>query len=244
MYITFKTAPFNYERLLEVMPPPSGVQREGKRIVVSYCFETRLISGKQMLRVGLIKKSIEMVLDGRLTWQTKPIPCNGTIYTIDRFFGQYARFRSWPKWMWPRHRKELMTKAIRYAKRLHENGLLHYEAVLGAIYEMNRYMKGRIGDFGVLEEKARYIMAKSQENIESGKWKRLESDELRRIRAEAGGKGGKASAQSRQRKAIKRREQVKRLVGEGVIDPHSIAERLNVTPRTIYNDLKVLEAMQ
>lgn len=241
MYITFKTAPFNYERLLEVMPPPSGVQREGNALIVSYNFETRMIGGKQMLRVALIKKSIETVLDGHIRWRTDPIPCDGDTYTIDDFFSNYALFKRWPKWVWPRHRKELMEKAMWYAKVLYHADLLHYEAVLGAIYKMNRRMRGYITKFETLEEKARWIMAKAYESIERGEWHRLEGDELKAARRKAGGKGGKASVESRKRKAAQRRERVRQLLADGVTDPLIIAAKVGAGKSTVYNDIKAIK---
>ncbi len=242
MYITFKTAPFNYERLLEVMPPPSGVQREGNALIVSYNFETRMIGGKQMLRVALIKKSIETVLDGHAKWRTNPIPCDGTTYTIDDFFIRYALFKKWPKWVWPRNRKELRRKGMWYAKNLYHADLLHYEAVLGALYTMNRRMNKRIAKFEVLEEKARWIMAKAYESIESGEWNRLQGGELQTARREAGGKGGKASVESRKRNAAQRRERVRRLLADGVTDPLIIAAKVGAGKSTIYNDIKAIKA--
>ena len=241
MYIAFITAPFNYERLLEVMPPPSGVQREGNALIVSYCFETRMISGKQMLRVALIKKSIETVLDGHAKWRTNPIPCDGTTYAIDSFYKRYTLFKEWPKWIWPRHRKQLVKNAVRYAKRLFENDLLYYEAVLGAIYEMNRYMSGRIGKFEELEKKARYVMAQAYENIESGQWHRLKGEELKAARRVSGCKGGKSSGKSRKRNADERRGRVRQLLANGITDPLIIAAKVGVTKRTIYNDMKAIK---
>ena len=132
-----------------------------------------------------------------------------------------------------------------YAKNLYHADLLYFEAVLGALYAMNRRLKaGYISRFDALEKKARWIMAKAHESIKRGDWDRLQGDELIAARREAGGKGGKASGQKRKDKAEERRKQVKALMDGGVTDKAVIAAKLGAGIRTIYNDIKAIKALQ
>ena len=240
-YITFKTAAFNYYKLVSVMPDPSGVQSDGRSIIASYYFETRMIGWKQYMRLAQIRKHIDTILGGHVTWLYDEIPCDDTIYTIDDFYRRYITFEAWPKWVWPRHRKELMEKGMRYARSLYHAKLLYFEAVLGALMKMNKRMKGRIEKFEKLEEKAKWIMAKAHEQIESGAWQRLQGEELSAARREAGSKGGKASGQTRKSKTEARRAKVKALLDGGMTYPPTIAALVGASKRTIYNDIKAIK---
>lgn len=243
MYITFSIARFNYEKLIEVLPKPTAISVEARSIKVTYHFKQRLISGKQIIRVGLIKKSIEAMFDDQVSWLGKPLQsAGGEAYGIDSFYHSYCRYKTYPKWLWVKHRKQLMTNASRYAVRLHENGLFCFETVLGYMYIQNSRVASKITKFEVLEQKARWITAKMYERIDSGEFDKLDSEALAKARSTNVALANKASIVSRQTKAQQRQSKVKHLLDDGVTDVHSIASRLGVTTRTIYNDLnKVLK---
>ncbi len=160
MYITFSIARFNYEQLIEVLPEPTAIIFEQRSIQVTYYFGQRLLGGRQIMRVGLIKKSIESMFNDQVSWLSEPLQTGGKVYGIDDFYHSYCQYKTYPKWMWVKHRKQLMTNAARYAVRLHENGLFCFETVLGYMYIQNSRLSSRIAKFEVLEKKARWITSK------------------------------------------------------------------------------------
>ena len=154
MYLTFSIARFNYEKLDEVLPQPNGLNTTDRSIQVTYHFGQKLIGGRQIMRVGLIKKTIEAIFDDQVSWLSEPLPnTNGDLYSIDAFYHSYCRYKTYPKWLWVKHRKQLMPNAMRYAVRLHENGLFCFETVLGYMYIQNSRIASKITKFEVLEKK-------------------------------------------------------------------------------------------
>ena len=139
MHITFSIARFNYEKLDEVLPTPTVMDIKDRSITVTYHFGQKLISGKQIMRVGFIKKSIEAIFNNQVSWLGEPLQAGGKVYGIDAFYHSYCRYKTYPKWVWVKHRSQLMSNASRYAVRLHENGLFCFETVLGyiCIYRTN-----------------------------------------------------------------------------------------------------------
>jgi hypothetical protein len=241
MYITFKIAHYQTEVLLGVMPVPSGMIRQGSDILICYAFEKKNLNGKQILRIGLIKKSIENLLQGDVTWQGEAILGNGPIYNVDNFYRKYTLYKKWPRWVWPKHRKYLMQNGMRYAQRLYEKDLFCFEMVLGAMYLMNQRMDSKITDYKLLEGKARWVTAKTHERINKGDFERLSGEALSDARSEAGKAGNEKSQKSRKTKANIRREEIQLLLNKGVSDPHAIASRLSVNVSTIYRDLKAIK---
>jgi len=240
MYITFSISRFNYEKLNEVLPIPSGVQVEARSIIATYHFGQKMIGGKQIMWVGLIKKSIEAMFDDQVSWLNVSVCNGGEVYGIDAFYHSYCRYKTYPKWLWVKHRKQLIRYAMRYAQRLYENDLFCFEMVLGYMYIQNSRLKSKITKFEMLEKKARWVTAKTHERIERGDFKKLDHAELVQVRNEALMQARKASVSVRHTKAQQRQQQVQQLLNDGVNDVYSIASRLNVTTRTIYNDFKVL----
>lgn len=238
MYITFKTARFHTGVLLAAMPAPSGIIQKGSDVLITYSFEKKNLNGKQILRIGLIKKSIEALFDKHVTWSGEVVIGNGPIYNVDNFYRKYAHYKAWPKWIWPHHRRDLMQCGVRYAQRLYEKDLFCFEMVLGAMYQMNQRMDSRITDYKILEKKARWVTAKTHERIDKGEFKRLSGEALSDARSEAGKVGNEKSQKSRKTKANMRREEIQLLLNGGVSDPHAIASRLSVNISTIYRDLK------
>lgn len=242
MYITFSIARFNYEKLSDILPQPTAVNISSKRIEITYSFGQKLIGGRQIMRVGLIKKSIENIFDNEVTWLNEAIyNDNGYIYRIDEFYNLYCKYKSYPKWMWPKHRKDLMQKAMWYAVRLHEKGLFCFETVLGSMYIMNQHLPSKITKYEVLEKKARWITAKMYERIDSGEFQKLSDATLHDVRVSAGKKANKASISVRQSQAHLRRQQIKQLLHEGITDIYAIAGRVGVNKATVYRDLKILD---
>jgi len=242
MYITFSIARFNYEKLNDVLPKPTAIIAKGRSVTVTYHFGQKIIGGKQIMRVGLIKKSIEAMFDNQVSWLSDPLPnMTGDVYGIDAFYHDYCKYKTYPKWRWVKHRKQLVPYAMNYAQRLHENGLFCFETVLGYMYIQNQRMKGKISKFEVLEKKARWVMSKTYERIERGDFKKLDREALAKARAQNVALANKASTAVRQSKVQQRQQQVQQLLNNGVTDIHSIAGRLNVTTRTIYNDMKALK---
>ncbi len=242
MYITFSIARFNYEKLDEVLPKPTAIQINDRSIIATYHFGQKIIGGKQIMRVGLIKKSIEAIFDNQVTWLSEPLPnITSDVYGIDAFYHSYCRYKTYPKWRWVKHREQLMQYAIHYAQRLYENDLFCFETVLGYMYIQNQCMKGKIAKFEVLEKKARWVMAKTYERIERGDFEKLDHEALAKVRAKNVVLANKASILSRQSKVQQRQQQVQQLFDSGVTDVHSIAGRLGVGKSTIYNDLKALK---
>ncbi len=84
-------------------------------------------------------------------------------------------------------------------------------------------------------------MSKTYERIERGDFKKLDREALAKARAKNVALANKASIVSRQNKVQQRQQQVQQLLDNGITDIHSIAGRLNVTTRTIYNDMKALK---
>ena len=240
MYITLKIARFHTEVLLAAMPLPSGISQQDSDVLVTYTFENRNSNGKQILRIGLIKKSIETLLNKHVTWSGEAVIGSGPIYNIDNFYRKYAHYKVWPKWIWPYHRRDLMQCGVRYAQRLYEKDLFCFEMVLGAMYLMNQRMPSRISDYKTLEKKARWVTAKTHERINKGDFERLSGEALSDARSEAGKAGNEKSQKSRKTKANIRREEIQLLLKKGVSDPHAIASRLSVNISTIYRDLKVI----
>ena len=241
MYISFKTARYRTEALLAVMPAPSGAIPQGADVLICYAFEKKNLNGKQILRIGLIKKSIESLLDKRVAWSGEVVIGSGPIYNVDNFYSKHALFKEWPKWIWPRHRQDLMQCGMRYAQRLYEKDLFCFEMVLGAMYLMNQRMPSRISDYKSLEAKVLWVTAKTHERINGGEFDRLSGEALRDARSDAGKAGNKKSQVSRKSKANIRREEIQRLLNKGVSDPHAIASRLSVNVSTIYRDLKAIK---
>jgi len=241
MYIVFRMARFNYEKLNKILPKPTALDVETKSITVTYHFGQRLIGGRQIMRVGLIKKSIEVMFDNQITWIGKlPEYMEGEIYNIDAFYSSYCEFKTYPKWMWVKHRKQLMSYSMRYAARLQEKGLFCYETVLGYMYIQNSRLKSRIPSFKILEKKARWITAKMHIRIESGEFRKFGAEELTKIRKISGKCGNKASITARQNNVSLRQEEVKEMLDNG-LDVHAIAGDLGVSTRTIYNDMKRMQ---
>ena len=241
MYITFSIARFNYEKLNEVLPKPTAIAVETRSIQVTYHFGQKLIGGKQIMRIGLIKKSIEAIFDDQVSWLGETLPnMSGDVYGIDAFYHSYCRYKTYPKWLWIRHRRELMSKSMWYAVRLYENGLFCFETVLGYMYLQNNRMRGKIAKFEVLEKKARWITAKMYERIDSGEFNKLDSEALKQVRTKAGKQGNKASIAVRQIKAQQRQIKVKQLLDDGC-SVNEIVGRLGIPKRTVYNDLKALK---
>lgn len=240
MHITFSIARFNYEKLDEVLPTPTVMDIKDRSITVTYHFGQKLIGGRQIMRVGFIKKSIEVIFNNQVSWLGEPLQAGGEVYGIDAFYHSYCRYKTYPKWVWVKHRSQLMSNASRYAVRLHENGLFCFETVLGYMYIQNQRISSKITKYEVLEQKARWITAKMYERINSGEFKKLDKEALHEVRVSAGKQGGKASVTARQTKAQQRQEKLRQLWNNGIDDVFSIAKRLDVTTRTIYNDLKVL----
>ena len=241
MYIAFSIARFNYEKLVEVLPKPSVMVMEARSIKVMYHFGQKKFGGKQIMRIGLIKKSIEAMFDDQVSWLSDPIEnVNGEVYGIDAFYRNYCRYKTWPKWMWVKHRKQLISHSMKYAARLHENNLFCFETVLGYMYIQNRQMKGKISKFEVLEKKARWVTAKTYERIERGDFEKLDSEELKKKRAKNVALANKASTVVRKTKKEQRQQQVEQMLEVG-LDNHSIASRLGVTVRTIQRDIKAIK---
>lgn len=240
MYITFKTTRFRTEALLAAMPLPYGISQQGSDVLITYMFEKRNSNGKQILRIGLIKKSIETLLNKHITWSGEAVIGSGPIYNIDNFYKKYSHYKVWPKWIWPHHRRDLMRCAMRYAQRLYEKDLFYFEMVLGAMYLMNQRMPSRIGNYKSLEAKARWVTAKTYQRINNGEFEKLSGKELRDVRSEAGKAGNKKSQISRKTKANIRREEIQALLNKGVSDPHALASRLSVNISTIYRDLQTM----
>jgi len=226
---------------LAAMPVPSGIKQQGSSVLICYAFEKKNLNGKQILRIGLIKKSIETLLDKHVAWSGEAVIGNGPIYNVDNFYRKYTHYKAWPKWIWPKHRQDLMQCGVRYAQRLYEKDLFCFEMVLGAMYLMNQRMPSRISDYKTLEKKARWVTAKTHERINKGDFERLSGEALSDARSEAGKAGNEKSQTSRKSKANIRREEIQLLLNKGVSDPHAIASRLSVNVSTIYRDLKAIE---
>ena len=225
---------------MAAMPMPSGMIQKGSNVLICYAFEKKNLNGKQILRIGLIKKSIETLLDKQVDWSGEAILGNGPIYNVDGFYRKYALYKEWPKWLWPRHRKDLMQCSVRYAQRLYENDLFCFEMVLGAMYLMNQRMDSKITDYKMLERKARWVTAKTHERISRGDFVRLSGEELSQVRTAAGKTGNAKSQQSRKSKAARRRQDIQKLLDKGICDPHAIASRTQVNISTVYRDLKTM----
>jgi len=225
---------------LAVMPKPSGVEEQEGGLLITYAFEKRNLNGKQILKIGLIKKSIETLLGNHISWVGESVADNGPIYSVNRFYHKYSRYREWPKWIWPKHRQDLMQCGMRYAQRLYEKDLFCFEMVLGAMYLMNQRMPSRISDYKILEEKALWVKAKTHERILRGDFERLSGEALSQVRTAAGKVGNKKSQQSRQSKAALRRQEIQKLMDEGITDPHAIASRTGVNISTVYRDIKAM----
>jgi len=242
MYISFTVANYHTEALLAAMPMPSGMIQKGSNVLICYAYEKKNLNGKQILRIGLIKKSIETLLDKHITWSKDAVIENGPIYNVDNFYHKYTLYRKWPKWIWPRHRKDLMQCSVRYAQRLYENDLFCFEMVLGAMYLMNQRMPSKITDYATLEAKARWVTAKTHERISRGDFERLSGEELSQVRTAAGKTGNAKSQQSRKSKAALRRQDIQKLLDKGIRDPHAIASRTQVNISTVYRDLKTMDS--
>ncbi len=240
MYITLRTTRYRAETLLEVMPVPSGMIQQGSNLLITYVFEKKNLNGKQILRIGLIKNSIETLLQNHLSWSGEAVIGSGPIYNVDNFYRKYTLYKKWPMWIWPKHRQDLMQCGVRYAQRLYEKDLFCFEMVLGAMYLMNQRMDSRIADYEKLEAKARWVTAKIHERIDKGDFERLSGEALSDARSEAGKAGNEKSQKSRKTKANMRREEIQLLLNKGVSDPHAIASRLSVNVSTIYRDLKTI----
>ncbi|WP_201351873.1 hypothetical protein [Hydrogenimonas urashimensis] len=244
MYIVFTTTPYHYERLRQTFPDPSGIERDGHKVRVMYLFEGLRLSDQQVMQVGLIKKSIETLTDGSARFETKAFANDGPVYRVNDFFRRYCLYRSWPEWYWPRHRKQLMRWASRYAQRLYEKGLFCFETVLGYMMAANKSMKGKIDDYEKLEQKARWVYAVTMKRIEAGDFDKADPETLKQIRKEAGKKGNAQSQRTRKSKAAERRERLQQLINDGTADPKLLAAMLKVNERTVYRDLQKLGVRQ
>ena len=245
MYITFSIARFHYETLDSVLPKPSAMVVEDRSIIVTYHFRQKTISGKQIMRVGLIKKTIESVFTDQVSWLSDPLGNGYCItYGIDEFYSKYCKYKTYPKWLWVKHRRQLVPHAMKYAIRLHEKGLFCFETVLGYMYIQNQRIASKIAKYETLEKKARWVTAKMYERIKRGDFDKCDHAKLIQVRTSAGKRGGKASGSTRKAKALERRQQIQQLLDTGISDVHSIAGRLGVTTRTIYNDLEKLKVQK
>lgn len=244
MYITFTVARFNYEDIAAVLPTPTGIVFEDRSVVVSYQFGQKYIGGRQIMRVGLIKKSIEAMLNNQVSWLNEPLVTSGEVYGIDAFYHDYCKYRTYPKWLWVKHRKQLIPHGMKYAIRLHEKGLFCFETVLGYMYIQNQRIDSKLTKYEKLEKKARWVTAKMHERIDRGDFKKLDSEALKQARANNVLLANKASAVVRQTKAQHRQAEVKRLLDDGMSDVTIIANKLGVTIQTIYRDLKKLKAQK
>ena len=225
---------------MAVMPKPSGVKEQEDDLLITYAFEKRNLNGKQILKIGLIKKSIETLLGNHISWVGKSVAESGPIYSVNSFYGKYSRYREWPKWVWPKHRQDLMRCGIRYGQRLYEKDLFCFEMVLGAMCLMNQRMLSRIGDYKTLERKALWVTAKTHERILRGDFERLSGEALGQVRTAAGKVGNEKSQQSRKLKAALRRQEIQKLLDKGITDPHAIASRTGVNISTVYRDMKAM----
>jgi predicted transcriptional regulator YheO len=189
-----------------------------------------------MIRVGLIKKSIENLFQHQVSWIGADHG-TGLVYGINEFYHKYCTYKKYPKWVWTKHRKQLVSNAMRYAQRLHENGLFCFEMVLGYLYIQNQRLSSKIIKYEVLEKKARWVTAKTYERIDRGDFKKLEDAELQQARSVAGKKGADASATVRKAKSQQQKTQVKKLFDKGY-SVNEIVGRLSISKRTVYRYIK------
>ncbi len=241
MHITFTTARFNLEKVLELFPEPTGITTDKNSVTVTYSFGNKFQDGKHLLWIGLVKRSFEGMLDGNLSWEQRFVPGNGREYTVGELYHKYCTYKSYPKWIWAKHRKDLMKVSVRYAIRLYENDLWHFEMVLGMMYVVNSKMSGRIAKYDDLVSKAKWVYAKVNLMVQRGELKRPTQEEIFKVRSDAGKLANIKSLATRKSKVDARREKVLELFNSGQTDRKVIADELNVNVRTVDRDLQSLD---
>lgn len=246
-YIAFKAPVYSYQKLLDAgFPAPTVTLSFEDQMKICYHFRGGWKSSRQMIHFGLLKANIEQLLKS-IRWLDEPL-CYGTddpIYEIDSFIAQFALFRKWPRWIWPKHRKELRTCLKRYAVRLFERDILYFEILLGAAHMMNNRLKSKITSREKLESLVKWCYAQTKEAEEKGKLvKPYKGEALSHIRSKVGQIGGKKSANIRQKKTSERRQLLAELLPNFIqkdkIDLKSLSHELGVSSKTLQRDLKAL----
>lgn len=216
------------------LPPPSK-QRwitksdSTKSLNILYHFQYSPQSWREWQRVASMKVQISNRI-ARVEFEEYQAPESiDSVYSISELGKHFTEFVKYHKPLYPKDKSEFMRSLTIYAKRLHYEKMLHFEAVLAMALHFNS--KCEIGySFRELNRKTRAIFELDREE-----WKIKLSDEARhKVLSESALK----SAQVKNDKSQAKRDRAKSLRDDGMtLD--AISSELGVSLSTVKRWLRV-----
>ena len=210
------------------LPPPSSKRwlrrYDGKKVLeVLYHFEHNPQSWREWQRVASIKIQIRKKIPHVEFCEYEPNEYIQRTYTVAELGEHFPEFIKFYKPLYPAGKSEFMRSLTIYAKRLHYEDQLHYEALLAMSLHFNS--KGGYGySFRELNRKARAVM-----ELDKSKWRvKLNDDELKKAHA----RGGLIAVAKKRERFNAKRDEAAELRKSGLI-LKDIAEKLQVSIATV-----------
>lgn len=211
-------------------------------LTIKYLFRYGPQSWREIQRLASIKVQMKQLIP-TINFTEENVVVNiddidvGMFYTISdlgKFFSEFIRF---PQPWYPQDKDEYMSKLAIYAKRLHYEGLYHFESVFAMAIHFNLMMGSPFGRSDVQKKAIRTM------HLDKDGWKRkLDEKALHQAHIHGGKKRGVQISEN----ASDRMIQVMKLLsmykkGNNSFDIKEIEKITGLKKSTIYNIIKKLK---
>jgi len=218
----------DFDRTLWSLPPPSKTRwltkMDGtKTLQVLYHFQYMPQSWREWQHISSIKVQMKQLIPHLTFDEYECVDEVDRVYTISELGKCFNEFIKYHKPLYPSDKSEFMRSLTLYAKRLHYEKQLHFEAVTAIALHFNS--KGGYGySFREINRKARAIF-----ELDMSEWKvKLSKSELK----EAHKRGNQISSQKMRDKSKAKRDEAMKLKAKGKT-LNAISKILNVSLSTV-----------